>query len=71
MSNKDIRVVALLTAELYVVLDAMATEDDVSDSAFIRRLIREEAQHRAALKASAKREQKKLEEDAQLFRTVN
>ena len=53
MADHSIRVVSLLTGEEYLSMKSMADEDGLSDSAFIRRLLKIEANKRALEKVSA------------------
>lgn len=53
MADHNIRVVSLLAGEEYLALKHMADEDGLSDSAFIRRLLRLEANKRALEKVSS------------------
>lgn len=53
MADHNIRVVSLLTGEEYLSMKSMADEDGLSDSAFIRRLLKIEANKRALEKVSA------------------
>ncbi len=47
MADHSIRVVTLLTTDEYIEMQAMADADGLSDSAFIRRLIKQEVRIRA------------------------
>lgn len=53
MADHNIRVVSLLTGEEYLALKSMSDEDGLSDSAFMRRLLKLEANKRALAKVSA------------------
>ena len=62
MAEHNIRVVTLLTGEEYLAMQAMADSDGLSDSAFMRRLLRLEAQKRALAQVS---ERTRLDESAE------
>lgn len=53
MADHNIRVVSLLTGEEYLAMKSMADEDGLSDSSFIRHLLKREANKRAVEKVSA------------------
>ena len=53
MAEHTIRVVTLLTGDEYLAMQSMADSDGLSDSAFIRRLLKLEAQKRAMERVSA------------------
>ena len=69
MADHNIRVVSLLTGEEYLAMKAMADEDGLSDSAFIRRLLRIEARKRAIAQASAHLAADESAEPAQVIRS--
>ena len=52
MADHSIRVVTLLTGDEYIAMQAMADSDGLSDSAFMRRLLKLEAQKRALVLVS-------------------
>ena len=52
MGEHSIRVVSLLTGDEYLALQSMADNDGLSDSAFMRRLLKLEAQKRAMAQVS-------------------
>lgn len=52
MADHSIRMVTLVNPEEYLSAQSMADDDGLSDSAFIRFLIRQEARKRAAAKYS-------------------
>ena len=53
MADHNIRVVSLLTGEEYLALKAMSDDDGLSDSAFMRRLLKIEANKRAMEQVSS------------------
>ena len=65
--NHTIRVVSLVNAEEYLGMKSMADEDGLSDSSFIRHLIKMEARRRAFAKVSDERRLSEMEEPAQVF----
>ncbi len=65
----NIRSVTLLTADEYLAMQSMADTDGLSDSAFIRHLIKMEARRRAFAKVSDERRLSEMEEPAQVLRT--
>ena len=67
--NHTIRVVSLFTADEYLAMKAMADDDGLSDSAFIRNLYRMEARRRALARVSEERRLREIEEPAQVLRT--
>lgn len=70
MADHSIRVVTLLTGDEYLAMQSMADSDGLSDSAFMRRLLKLEAQRRALEKVSASQEAEKTAEPAQIVRSV-
>ena len=64
-----IRVVTLLTGDEYLAMQSMADSDGLSDSAFMRRLLKLEAQHRAMAKVSANQAAEQMAEPAQVRRS--
>lgn len=52
MADHSIRVVTLLTGDEYLAMQSMADSDGLSDSAFMRRLLKLEAQKRALAQVS-------------------
>lgn len=65
--NHTIRVVSLVNAEEYLGMKSMADEDGLSDSSFIRHLIRLEARRRALARVSEERRLSAMEEPAQVL----
>ena len=65
----NIRVVSLLTCDEYLAMQSMADNEGLSDSAFIRRLIKMEARRRAMAKVSEERDLDNTAEPAQLVRS--
>lgn len=65
--NHTIRVVSLVNAEEYLGMKSMADEDGLSDSSFIRHLIKMEARRRAFAKVSEERRLSGMEEPAQVL----
>lgn len=68
-AGHNIRAVTLLTADEYLAMQSMADTDGLSDSAFIRHLIKMEARRRAFAKVSDERRLSGMEEPAQVLRT--
>lgn len=68
-AGHNIRAVTLLTADEYLAMQPMADTDGLSDSAFIRHLIKMEARRRAFVKVSDERRLSEMEEPAQVLRT--
>ena len=62
----SIRVVTLLTGDEYLAMQSMADCDGLSDSAFMRRLLKLEAQKRAMDQVSARTQAERSAERAQL-----
>jgi negative regulator of replication initiation len=71
MAEHNIRVVTLLTGDEYLAMQSMADSEGMSDSAFIRRLLKLEAQKRAMAKVSALMANEKSAEPAQLVRSAS
>ncbi len=67
MADHSIRVVTLLTGDEYLLMQHMADNDGLSDSAFIRRLLKLEASKRAFAQVS---EQRRIEESAEPAQVV-
>ena len=67
--SHNIRVVSLLTGDEYLAMQSMADSDGLSDSAFIRRLIKMEARRRAMARVSEERDLDNTAEPAQLVRS--
>ena len=65
--NHTIRVVSLLNADEYFSMKAMADSDGLSDSAFIRHLIKQEARRRALAQLLEERRLREMEEPAQVL----
>ena len=70
MADHSIRVVTLLTGDEYLATQAMADSDGLSDSAFIRRLLKLEAQKRALAQVSDRNRSGDTAEPAQVVRSV-
>ena len=68
-AGHNIRAVTLLTADEYLAMQSMADTDGLSDSAFIRHLIKMGARRRAFVKVSDERRLSEMEEPAQVLRT--
>lgn len=69
MSEHNIRVVSLLNGDEYLAMQHMADSDGLSDSAFIRHLIKREAKRRAMERVSAMQDTEQTAEPAQLVRS--
>ena len=69
-TQHDIRVVTLLTGDEYLAMQAMADSDGLSDSAFIRHLVKREARNRAVEKVSERARLDASAEPAQVVRTT-
>lgn len=67
--SHNIRVVTLLTGEEYFLNRSMADDDGLSDSSFIRFLIKQEARRRAVAQVSEQRERDAMAEPAQVLRS--
>ena len=65
--SHTIRVVSLLNADEYFSLKAMADSDGLSDSAFIRHLLKQEARRRALAQLLEERRLREMEEPAQVL----
>lgn len=70
MADHSIRVVTLLTGDEYLAMQSMADSDGLSDSAFIRRLLKLEAQKRALAQMSDRNRVGDSTEPAQVVRSV-
>lgn len=68
--NHTIRVVSLLNGDEYLNLRNMADEDGLSDSAFMRRLIKLEASRRAVAQLSDESRLRDMEEPAQVVHSA-
>ena len=68
-AGHNIRAVTLPTADEYLAMQSMADTDGLSDSAFIRHLIKLESRRRAFAKVSDERRLSEMEEPAQVLRT--
>ena len=68
--NHTIRVVSLLNGDEYLNLRNMADEDGLSDSAFMRRLIKLEARRRAVAQLSDESRLHDAEEPAQVVHSA-
>ena len=68
-AGHNIRAVTLLTADEYLAMQSMADTDGLSDSAFIRHLIKLESRRRAHAKVSEQRALEQIAEPAQVLRT--
>lgn len=62
----NIRVVSLVNGDEYLAMQSMADSDGLSDSAFIRRLIKLEARRRAMAQVSELRRMDDMAEPAQV-----
>ena len=69
MAEHNIRVVTLLTGDEYLAMQAMADSDGLSDSAFMRRLLKLEAQRRAVAQVSERARLDATAEPAHVVRT--
>lgn len=69
MADHSIRMVTLVNPEEYLSAQAMADDDGLSDSAFIRFLIKQEARKRAAAKYSDRNGAVDSTEPAQVVRS--
>jgi len=70
MADHSIRVVTLLTGDEFLAMKSMADSDGLSDSAFMRRLLKLEAQRRAVAQVSARLLRDESAEPAQLVRNA-
>lgn len=68
MAEHTIRVVTLLTGDEYLAMKSMADSDGLSDSAFMRRLLKLEAQKRAMAQVS---DGERLDESAEPAQVVH
>lgn len=64
--SRSIRVVSLLTGDEFLAMRSMADCDGLSDSAFMRRLLKVEAQRRAVEQVSASAAMDAMAEPAQV-----
>lgn len=69
MADHSIRVVTLLTGEEYLAMQLMADNEGLSDSAFIRRLLKLEAQKQAVAQVSGRLRNGDTAEPAQVVRS--
>jgi hypothetical protein len=67
MAEHNIRVVTLLTGDEYLAMQSMADSEGMSDSAFIRRLLKLEAQKRAMERFCAQQRHGETTEPAQVL----
>ncbi|MDD2711326.1 MAG: hypothetical protein PHU77_00260 [Simplicispira sp.] len=67
----NIRVVSLVNGDEYLAMQSMADSDGLSDSAFIRRLIKLEARRRAMAQVSERRRLDDMAEPAQVMHRDN
>ena len=67
MADHNIRVVTLLTGGEYLALEFMSDSDGLSGSAFMRRLLRLEAERRALAQVSEERRLAASAEPAQVL----
>jgi hypothetical protein len=67
MAEHNIRVVTLLTGDEYLAMQSMADSEGMSDSAFIRRLLKLEAQKRAMERFCAQQRPGETTEPAQVL----
>lgn len=70
MAEHTIRVVTLLTGDEYLAMQSMADSDGLSDSAFMRRLLKLEAQKRAMAQVSDRTRFCDSTEPAQVLHTA-
>lgn len=70
MAEHTIRVVTLLTGDEYLAMKSMADTDGLSDSAFMRRLLKLEAQKRAMAQVSDRQRFDESAEPAQVSHTA-
>lgn len=66
----DIRVVSCLTADEYFSMQAMADSEGMTQSAFIRHLLKLEARRRAMAQVSEENRLRAMEEPAQVVRSA-
>lgn len=69
MANHSIRVVVLVDGDEYLSLQAMSDDDGLSDSAFMRRLLKQEARVRALAQVSDRSRLGESTEPAQVSHT--
>ena len=70
MADHSIRVVTLLAGDEYMAMQAMADSDGLSDSAFIRHLVKREARNQAVEQVSERARLEASAEPAQVVRSV-
>ena len=68
MADHSIRVVTLLTGDEFLAMKSMADSDGLSDSAFMRRLLKLEAQKRALAEVS---DRERLDVSAERAQALN
>jgi len=71
MANHSIRVVVLVDGDEYLSLQSMSDEDGLSDSAFMRRLLKKEARERAIAQVSDRQRFEESTQPAQVLHTVS
>lgn len=69
MANHSIRVVVLVDGDEYLSLQSMSDEDGLSDSAFMRRLLKKEARERAMAQVSDRQRFEESTQPAQVLHT--
>ena len=69
MAEHTIRVVTLLTGDEYLAMQSMADSDGLSDSAFMRRLLKKEARERAMAQVSDLQRFEESTQPAQVLHT--
>jgi len=69
MADHSIRVQVLLTCDEYLAMQSLADDDGLSDSAFMRGLLRLRIRERALAKVSAQQATEHAAEPAQVVRT--
>ncbi|MBS3998229.1 MAG: hypothetical protein KGZ67_13030 [Hydrogenophaga sp.] len=70
MATHNIRVTVLLDGDEYLGLQAMSEDDGLSDSAFMRRLLKLEARRRAMAQVSERTDLDESAEPVHLVRTA-
>lgn len=70
MANHSIRVVVLVDGDEYLSLQSMSDEDGLSDSAFMRRLLKKEARERAIAQVSDRQRFEESTQPAQVLHTA-
>ena len=68
MANHHIRVTVLVDGDEYLSLQSMSDEDGLSDSAFMRRLLKQEARRRALAQVSERNRLGETTEPAHVLR---